>query len=597
MQFYLGHAFFIFNQIAYFTPSTINTAMPNDSTHLNTKAQAQQTFDAIVIGSGISGGWAAKELTEKGLKVMMLERGKPLEHIKDYTTASLDPWEFPHRGRTTDEQKKKYPVIHRGWAAAEAVMDSWTNEEDCPYTEVKPFTWWRSYQMGGRSLLWGRQSYRWSDLDFEANAKEGVGVDWPIRYRDIAAWYDYVEKFAGISGSKEGIPHLPDGQFLPPMDLNCVEKDVAARIKKQYGGSRHLIIGRTANLTAPIEGRTQCQFRNRCWEGCPFGGYFSTQSSTLPAALKTGNLTVRPFSIVTKILYDKDTRKAKGVEVLDAETNQTYEYYARIVFLNASALNSAWVLMNSAVDVWPEGLGSSSGELGHNVMDHHYNLGASGTVEGFEDSYYFGRRANGFYIPRFANIGNDKRDFLRGYGYQGGASRDSWSREIAELQIGADFKEAITEPGTWTIGATGFGEILPNHDNHIYLDKQRKDKWGLPVLAMDCELKENELKMRKAIVADLKEMLENAGVKNIQTRDNGHAMGHGIHEMGTARMGLDPKTSVLNKNNQVWDAPNVLVTDGACMTSSACQNPSLTYMALTARAADFAVSELKKGNL
>ena len=597
MQFYLGHAFFIFNQIAYFTPSTINTAMPNDSTHLNTKAQAQQTFDAIVIGSGISGGWAAKELTEKGLKVMMLERGKPLEHIKDYTTASLDPWEFPHRGRTTDEQKKKYPVIHRGWAAAEAVMDSWTNEEDCPYTEVKPFTWWRSYQMGGRSLLWGRQSYRWSDLDFEANAKEGVGVDWPIRYRDIAAWYDYVEKFAGISGSKEGIPHLPDGQFLPPMDLNCVEKDVAARIKKQYGGSRHLIIGRTANLTAPIEGRTQCQFRNRCWEGCPFGGYFSTQSSTLPAALKTGNLTVRPFSIVTKILYDKDTRKAKGVEVLDAETNQTYEYYARIVFLNASALNSAWVLMNSAVDVWPEGLGSSSGELGHNVMDHHYNLGASGSVEGFEDSYYSGRRANGFYIPRFANIGNDKRDFLRGYGYQGGASRDSWSREIAELQIGADFKEAITEPGTWTIGATGFGEILPNHDNHIYLDKQRKDKWGLPVLAMDCELKENELKMRKAIVADLKEMLENAGVKNIQTRDNGHAMGHGIHEMGTARMGLDPKTSVLNKNNQVWDAPNVLVTDGACMTSSACQNPSLTYMALTARAADFAVSELKKGNL
>ena len=597
MQFYLGHAFFIFNQIAYFTPSTNNTAMPNDSARLNTKAQAQQTFDAIVIGSGISGGWAAKELSEKGLKVMMLERGKPLEHIKDYKTASLDPWEFPHRGRTTDEQKKKYPVIHRGWAAAEAVMDSWTNEEDCPYTEVKPFTWWRSYQMGGRSLLWGRQSYRWSDLDFEANAKEGVGVDWPIRYRDIAAWYDYVEKFAGISGSKEGIPHLPDGQFLPPMDLNCVEKDVAARIKKQYGGSRHLIIGRTANLTAPIEGRTQCQFRNRCWEGCPFGGYFSTQSSTLPAALKTGNLTVRPFSIVTKILYDKDTRKAKGVEVLDAETNQTYEYYARIVFLNASALNSAWVLMNSAVDVWPGGLGSSSGELGHNVMDHHYNLGASGSVEGFDDSYYSGRRANGFYIPRFANIGNDKRDFLRGYGYQGSASRDGWSREIAELQIGADYKEAITEPGTWTIGATGFGEILPNHDNHIYLDKQRKDKWGLPVLAMDCELKENELKMRKAIVADLKEMLENAGVKNIQTRDNGHAMGHGIHEMGTARMGLDPKTSVLNKNNQVWDAPNVLVTDGACMTSSACQNPSLTYMALTARAADFAVSELKKGNL
>ena len=571
--------------------------MPNDSTNLNTRAKTHQTFDAIVIGSGISGGWAAKELTEKGLKVMMLERGKPLEHIKDYKTASLDPWEFPHRGRTTDEQKKKYPVIHRGWAAAEAVMDSWVNEEECPYTEVKPFTWWRSYQMGGRSLLWGRQSYRWSDLDFEANAKEGIAIDWPIRYRDIAPWYDYVEKFAGISGSKEGIPHLPDGQFLPPMDLNCVEKDVAARIKKEYGGARHLIIGRTANLTAPIEGRTQCQFRNRCWEGCPFGGYFSTQSSTLPAALKTGNLTVRPYSIVTKIIYDKNTRKAKGVEVMDAETNQTYEYYARIVFLNASALNSAWVLMNSATDVWPDGLGSSSGELGHNVMDHHYNLGASGTVEGFEDSYYFGRRANGFYIPRFANIGNDKRDFLRGYGYQGSASRDGWSREIAELQIGANFKEALTEPGTWKIGATGFGEILPYHDNHIRLDANKKDKWGLPVLAMDCELKENELKMRKAIVADLKEMLEKAGVKNVTTRDTGHAMGHGIHEMGTARMGHDAKTSVLNKNNQVWDALNVFVTDGACMTSSACQNPSLTYMALTARAADFAVGELKKGNI
>ena len=571
--------------------------MSADSTNINNKAKTQNTFDAIVVGSGISGGWAAKELTEKGLKVLMLERGRDYQHIKDYTTANKDPWEFEHRGRTTAEQKKKYPVIHRGWAASEAVMASWANEEDCPYTEVKPFTWWRSYQLGGRSILWGRQSYRWSDLDFEANGKEGVGVDWPIRYKDIAPWYDYAEKFAGISGSMEGLPHLPDGHFLPPMDLNCVEKDVAARIKAQYKGDRHLFIGRVANLTAPIEGRTQCQFRNRCWEGCPFGGYFSTQSSTLPAAMKTGNLTVRPFSIVTKLIYDKNTQKAKGVEVLDAETNQTYEFYSKIVFLNASALNSTWVLFNTATDIWPGGLGSSSDQLGHNVMDHHYNLGASGTVEGYEDKYYSGRRANGFYIPRFANIGGDKRDFLRGYGYQGGAGRQGWSRDVAELNIGAEFKEALTEPGSWTIGAGGFGEILPYHENKITLDKNKKDKWGLPVLSMDCELKENEYKMRKAIVADIKEMLETSGVKNVQTHDNGHAIGHGIHEMGTARMGKDPKTSVLNSNNQVWDAKNVFVTDGACMTSSACQNPSLTYMALTARAANFAVDELKKGSL
>lgn len=571
--------------------------MAADSTNLNTKSKTQNSFDAIVVGSGISGGWAAKELTEKGLKVLMLERGRNFEHIKDYSTANKDPWDFAHRGHTTEEQRKKYPVIHRGWAAAEAVMGSWANEEDCPYTEIKPFTWWRSYQLGGRSILWGRQSYRWSDLDFEANLKDGVAVDWPIRYKDMAPWYDYVEKFAGISGSLEGLPQLPDGHFLPPMDLNCVEKDVAARIREKFKGSRHMFIGRVANLTAPIEGRTQCQFRNRCWEGCPFGGYFSTQSSTLPAAMKTGNLTVRPFSIVTKIIYDKDTQKAKGVEVLDAETHQTYEYFSKVVFLNASALNSAWVLFNSATDIWPGGLGSSSGELGHNVMDHHYNLGASGKVEGFEDQYYYGRRANGFYIPRFTNIGSDKRDFLRGFGYQGGASRNGWSRDVAELNIGGAFKDALTEPGGWTIGATGFGEILPYHENKITLDPVRKDKWGLPILSMDCELKENEHKMRKAIVSELKEMFEAAGVKEINTWDNGHAIGHGIHEMGTARMGRDPKTSVLNGNNQVWDAKNVFVTDGACMVSSACQNPSLTYMALTARAAEFAVASLKKGEI
>lgn len=576
--------------------------MPGDSLNVNNKAVVQNTYDAIVVGSGISGGWAAKELTQKGLKVLMLERGRNIEHIKDYKTANNNPWEFLHRGKQTQQIKHDLPVATRDWAGGSIVNEEnagyWTNEKDCPYVEKKPFTWWRAYQVGGRSLLWGRQSYRWSDFDFEANAKDGYGVDWPIRYKDLAPWYDHVERFAGISGSKEGLPQLPDGQFLPPMDLNCVEKDVAARIKEYYKNQRHLFIGRVANLTAPIEGRTQCQFRNRCWEGCPFGGYFSTQSSTLPAAVKTGNLTVRPWSIVTKLIYDKDAKRAKGVEVLDAETNKTYEFYAKIVFVCASALNSTWVLMNSATDIWPGGLGSSSGELGHNVMDHHYMLGAKGLVEGYEDKYYYGRRANGFYIPRFANLFGDKRDFLRGYGYQGGASRDNWSRDVAEMGVGAELKEALTEPGAWHIGATGFGEVLPYHENKISLDTSVKDKWGLPVLAMDAELKENEWKMRKDILKELVAMFEAAGVKNITTwnADN-YAIGQGIHEMGTARMGRDAKTSVLNGHNQVWDAPNVFVTDGACMASSACQNPSLTYMALTARAADFAVSELKKQNL
>ena len=576
--------------------------MPGDSLLINNKADAKNTYDAIVIGSGISGGWAAKELTEKGLRVLMLERGRPLDHITGYKTASLNPWDFPHRGRATLKQKQDDPVISRPWgmygtAAQEAIMDYWVNEKDSPYVEKRPFTWWRSYQMGGRSILWGRQCYRWSDMDYEANLRDGIAIDWPIRYKEMAPWYDYVETFAGISGSKEGLAHLPDGHFLPPMDLNCVEKDVAERIKEKYKGQRHLFIGRVANLTEAIPGRTKCQFRNRCWEGCPFGGYFSTQSSTLPAAMRTGKLTVRPYSIVTKIIYDKNKKRATGVEVLDAENNKTYEFRSKIIFLNASTLNSAWVLMNSATDIWPEGLGSSSGELGHNIMDHHYMLGAQGTVDGYTDQYYYGRRANGFYIPRYVNLGGDQRNFLRGYGYQGSASRQGWSQDVAEMNIGAEFKEALTEPGSWSIGATGFGEILPYHDNMISLNHEVKDKWGLPVLTMDAGLKENELKMRKDIVKDLVEMFDNAGIKNITTWDKDYAIGQGIHEMGAARMGRDPRTSVLNSHNQVWDAPNVFVTDGACMVSSGCQNPSLSYMALTARAADYAVSELKKQNV
>ncbi|HEU5052870.1 MAG TPA: GMC family oxidoreductase [Hanamia sp.] len=557
---------------------------------------AENTYDAIVIGSGISGGWAAKELTEKGLKTIMLERGKNIEHVKDYVNAVKGPWEFPHRGGRTQEMIKDYPVLRRDYPLNEMNLDWWVNEKDCPYTEVKRFDWFRGYHVGGRSLLWGRQSYRWSDLQFEANAKDGIAIDWPIRYKDIEPWYTYVEKFAGINGSKEGLPQLPDGHFMPAMEMNVVEKDVAARINDHYKTKR-MIIGRSANITEPIQARTNCQYRNKCWLGCPFGGYFSTQSSTLPAAMKTGNLTVRPWSIVTKILYDKDTKKAKGVEVLDAENNKTYQYYAKVVFLNASTFNSAWILMNSATDIWPDGLGSSSGELGHNVMDHHLGVGASGLVEGYDDKYVYGRRPNGIYIPQYRNILGDKRDYIRGFGYQGGASREGWNRNIAEMQIGGDFKDALAEPGPWTMGIGGFGEILPYHENKVTLDKNKKDKWGLNVLSFDCEWKDNERKMRVDMKNDAIEMLEAAGVKNVTGFDGDGTMGRGIHEMGTARMGKDPKTSVLNKWNQVWDAPNVFVTDGSFMVSSNCCNPSLTYMAMTARAADHAVNELKKRNI
>ena len=553
-------------------------------------------YDAIVIGSGISGGWAAKELTEKGLKVLMLERGRNIEHIKGYVNANKESWEFAHRGERTTQMINDYPVLKRDYPLNEETLGMWANEKDSPYTEVKRFDWYRGYHVGGRSLLWGRQSYRHAPMDFEANAKEGIAVDWPIRYNELAPWYSYVEKFAGIQGSKEGLDVLPDGEFMPAMEMNVVEKDVAAKLKTHYKGDRHMFIGRSANITQPHHDRTNCQYRDRCWRGCPFGAYFSTQSATLPAAMKTGNLTLEANKIVTRILFDKDKKRATGVEVIDAETNKTYQYNSKIVFVCASSFNSTWVLMNSATDVWEGGLGSSSGELGHNVMDHHFRLGARGDAEGFDDKYEFGRRPTGIYVPRFRNVGSDKRDYLRGFGYQGGAGRGR-GVEIAEFTIGTDLKNSMTEAGKWGMNLLAFGEMLPYHENKIFLDKTKKDKWGLPVLSFDVEIKENELRMRKDMMNDAAEMLNAAGVKNVSTYDAGYAVGQGIHEMGTARMGRDPKTSVLNGNNQVWDAPNVFVTDGACMTSASCVKPSLTYMALTARAADFAVSELKKGNL
>lgn len=555
-------------------------------------------YDAIVVGSGIAGGWAAKELTEKGLRVLLLERGRNVEHIKDYVNATKAPWHYPHRGGRTQEMERHYPVLKRDYPLNEKNLDFWVKDEESPYTEARRFDWFRGYQVGGRSLMWGRQSYRFSDLDFTANAREGLATDWPIRYADISSWYDYVERFAGIAGSKEGLPQLPDGQFQPAMPLNCGEEKVAAALAKSaLGRKRRIIPGRVANLTLPLPGRSPCLYRNACWLGCPYGAYFSTQSSTLPAAVATGRLTLTPFAIVSEVLYDKNAKRATGVRAIDAMTDATTDYKAKVVFLCASTLNSTWLLMRSATDVWPAGLGSSSGELGHNLMDHHFRLGASGKIEGLDDKYYSGRRPTGFYIPRYRNVPGDKRQYLRGFGYQGGASRDGWSRAVAELGVGGAFKDRMAQPGDWSIGATAFGEMLPDHGNKVSLDDTKKDKWGLPVLKIDCGMGENERLMRKDMTADMAEMLEASGVKDVHTFENEYFPGMGIHEMGTARMGRDPKTSVLNQWNQVWDAPNVFVTDGAAMVSAACVNPSLTYMAMTARACDHAVNELKRQNL
>ncbi|CAN5592375.1 GMC family oxidoreductase [soil metagenome] len=570
--------------------------MPGDSLNVNNKATTLNTYDAIVVGSGISGGWAAKELCEKGLKTLVLERGRMVEHIKDYTDTSKDPWELAHHGSNDTKDKEESPIQSKCYAYNEVSGKFFVNDKENPYTQVKPFDWIRGNHVGGRSLMWGRQCYRWSDVDFGANAADGHGTDWPIRYKDIAPWYDYVEPFVGISGSIENLPQLPDGKFLPPMEMNCIEKQVAERIKKNFTDGRTMIIGRVANHTAKVGDRGPCQYRNKCHEGCPFGGYFSSNSATLPAAARTGNMTLRPYSIVLEIIYDKDTKKAKGVRILDSETMKTEEYYAKIVFINASTLGTAHILLNSVSDAFPNGFGNSSEQVGHNLMDHHYGVGAYGDTDDFADQYLYGRRANGIYIPRFRNISETtkQKDYLRGFGYQGGGSR---GRMSIDEGIGSDYKESLTEPGKWTFGVGSWGEHLPYYENVAKLNKDKKDKWGLPTLDIDCEFKENEKAMRKDMMNSAAEMLEKAGLKNVGTYDYMPAPGFCIHEMGTARMGKDPKTSVLNGNNQMHDVKNVFITDGACMSSSACQNPSITYMALTARACDFAVTELKKGNI
>ena len=554
-------------------------------------------FDAIVIGSGISGGWAAKELCEKGLKTLVLERGRQVEHIKDYTTAFMPPWQFPHRLENTLKDRERNPV--QSSAYDEGSKQFFVDDQEHPYIQDKPFRWVRGYQVGGRSLTWGRQCYRLSDLDFEANLKDGIAVDWPIRYKDIASWYDYVEQFAGISGRMEGLAHLPDGQFLPPMEMNCIEDYFAQKVRAHYK-DRIVTIARTANLTKGWNGRGPCQMRNLCTRGCPFSGYFSSNAATLPVASATGNLTMLPDSIVIEIIFDENKNKATGVLVMNAHSRELTKYFANIIFLNASTIPTAAILLHSVSKRFPNGLGNSSGQIGHNLMDHFMGAGANAETDSFSDQYYYGRRPNGIYVPRFRNINKETtmKDFVRGYGLQGIGDRAEWqSANTGRNDFGEAFKKRLLRPGPWRIWIGAWGETLPYYENAIRLDPDQKDQWGIPIVRINMEYHDNEHAMRKDIKDSSVEMLEIAGFKNVSANDYSIAPGSAVHEMGTARMGKDPKTSVLNGFNQMHDIKNVFITDGSCMTSSACQNPSLTYMALTARACDYAVGELKKGNL
>ena len=570
--------------------------------NLNLKADKAHTFDAIVVGSGMTGGMAAKELTERGLQVLMIERGREVKHIEDYDTAMKGPWEFDHRGKVSIQSAEEYWANSRfGSLANEETAEFFTDDKKNPYIEKRPFDWIRAYHTGGKSMHWGRQSYRMNKKDFEANAKEGIAIDWPIRYEDLEPWYAHVEKFVGISGQAEGWEVLPDGHYLPAMPMSAPELYFKDTMMKKL--NRPVTVGRVANLTKPQPwhtelGRASCQYRSKCSRGCPYGGYYSSLSGSIPAARKTQKLTVLHDTIASEIIYDEKTKKAKGVRVINQNTMAVEEFFAKIVFLNAGSMNTAALLLNSKSSRFPTGLGNDSDQVGRNIMDHHLGVGANATVDGFENDYIFGQRPNALYIPRFRNWGTDKKDFLRGYGYQGGSSKSDWKRGITMDGFGASFKEDMTRPGTWTMGFGGFGEILPDPSNRMFLDKDKKDKWGIPMIVFDAAFGENELAMRKDMMASAVEMLDAAGFKNVSgfNRTDTHP-GLGIHDMGTARMGKDPKTSVLNKFNQIHDCKNVFVTDGASMVSSSCVNPSITYMAMTARAANHAVEELKKQNL
>jgi len=574
--------------------------MPGDTLNINNKGIAQNTYDAIVIGSGISGGWAAKELCEHGLKTLVLERGRNVVHLKDYPTATKNPWDFPHRQQLTREVEKANPIVGRCYAFSEATYHFFVKDNDHPYIQEKPFDWIRGYQVGGKSLLWARQTQRWSKYDFEGPARDGFG-DWPIRYEDIAPWYSHVETFAGIAGNKDGVDTLPDGEFLPPWEMNCVEKDVAQKIMTNYN-DRHVVIGRCAHLTKPQpihiqQGRNQCQARSLCERGCPFGGYFSSNASTIPWAEKTGNLTLRTDSVVHSIIYDDKKGKATGVRVIDANTKQATEYLAKIIFVNAACLNTNLILLNSTSNRFPNGFGNDNGLLGKYVCFHNYRGTVSGSYDGPEDKYYYGRRPTQPMMPNFRNVHKQETDFLRGYMvfYSAGRGR-AYPGSDAE-QIGGTYKDVMTEAGDWGVYAMMQGETIPKESNHVRLSKDQKDQWGIPLLITSVGYDDNDEKSFKDFLNVTAEMLDKAGVKNINQHDSKQAPGLDIHEMGGCRMGKDPKTSMLNAWNQFHNCKNVFVTDGASMASTSTQNPSLTFMALTARAANHAVEELKKGNL
>ena len=571
--------------------------------NLNLTTDKTHRYDAIVVGSGMTGGIAAKELTEKGLHVLMIERGREVKHVEDYDTATKAPWEIQHRDHTTVHSAEEHWANSRfGSMASDATAEFMTNDQQNPFEEKRPFDWVRAYHTGGKSMHWGRQSYRWNAPDFEANAKDGLGVDWPIRYEELVPWYARMEKFVGVSGQAENLAVLPDSHFLPAMLMTPPEQHFREAMQKKL--NRPVTIGRVANLSKPQPvhtalGRASCQYRGKCSRGCPYGAYYSSLAGAIPAARNTNRLDMLHDSIVSEVMLDEKTGRATGVRVINQNTSAVTEYFARIIFLNAGSMNTAALLLNSTSNRFPNGLGNESDQVGRNIMDHHLGVGANATVEGYEHDYVFGQRPNALYIPRFRNWGSDKQaNYLRGFGYQGGANRSDWKRGTAQDGFGASFKQEMTQPGQWSIGFGGFGEVLPNPSNRMTLSPTKKDKWGIPLIVFDAAFGENEIAMRKDIMNSAMEMLDAAGFKNVvgNNRQDVH-LGLGIHEMGTARMGKDPKTSVLNKFNQVHDCKNVFVTDGAAMASSSCVNPSLTYMALTARAAHYAVDQLNKKNL
>lgn len=565
------------------------------------KGTDKNTYDAIVIGSGISGGWAAKELCEQGLKTLVLERGRNVEHVKDYPTANMPPWDFKHRGRMTTAMLKEDPLISKAAGYGEDNAHFFVKDKDHPYIQEKPFDWIRGYQVGGKSLTWGRACQRWSQYEFANPERYGYGIAWPIGYDDIAPWYSHVEKFIGVCGNKDGLDAMPDGEFLPPFDMNAVQAAISKKINEYYP-DRHLVHARWAHLTKPNQihldqGRVQCQARNLCMRGCPFGGYFSSNSSTLPWAKRTGNLTIRPFSVVHSIIYDEKLGKATGVRVIDTNTKEQTDYFARIIFLNASALNSNLVLLNSKSKRFPNGLGNDNGLLGKYVAFQNYRASVGGEMEGYLDSYYYGRNPTELILANYRNLNTQETDYFGGFTTFMGANRERGPVETQNGEIGAAYKDSLTEPGRWTVYMYMQGETVPKITNHVRLSEDQKDQWGIPLLITSVEYDANDERMVKDFLTQSKEMLEKAGCTNVSTYENKQAPGLDIHEMGGCRMGKDPATSLLNEWNQLHLCKNVFVTDGACMTSTGNQSPSILYMALTARAATYAVGEMKKGNL